>query len=51
MGPPRADSAKVERSIHNLLKRARVLSQAKNGASQNSFAEVGEHKINGGGDA
>ena len=50
-GAAEADFAKVERSIHNLLKRARVLSQAKNGAPQNSFAEVGEHEINGGGDA
>lgn len=50
-GAAEADFSRIERSIHNLLRRARVLSQAKNGAPQSSFAEVGEHEINGGRDA
>ena len=46
-GAAEADFARIERSIHNLLKRARVLSQAKNGAPQSNLAEVGEHEVIG----
>ena len=46
-----ADFARIERSIHNLLRRASILRKAENGASQSSLAEGGEHEINGGCDA
>ena len=47
-GADEADFARIERSIQKLLKRARVLNQAKNGAPQSSLAEAGEHEVNGG---
>ena len=50
-GAAEADFARVERSIHNLLRRAQVLSRAENGGSMSSFSETGEHEINGGRDA
>ena len=50
-GAAEADFARVERSIHNLLKRARVLRQAGNGGPMSSLTETGEHEINGGRDA
>ena len=50
-GAAEADFARIERSIHKLLKRARVLRQAENGALVSRLAEVGEHEINGGHDA
>lgn len=50
-GADEADFARVERSIHNLLKRGRVLSEAKNGAPQSNLADGGEHEVNGSRDA
>lgn len=50
-GTAEVDFARIERSVHSLLKRARVLSQAKKGAPQSSLAEGGEHEANGGRDA
>ncbi|MXY44055.1 MAG: ribonuclease P protein component [Dehalococcoidia bacterium] len=50
-GAAEADFARIERSIHKLLRRARVLRQVENGATASSVTEVGEHEINGGGDA
>lgn len=50
-GAAEADFARIERSVHNLLRRARILRKAENGASQSSLAEGGEHEINGGCDA
>ena len=46
-GADEADFARVERSIQKLLRRARVLRQAKNGASS-SLSEAGEREVNGG---
>ena len=50
-GAAEADFAKIERSIHNLLRRARILRKMEPGASQSSLAEGDEHEINGGCDA
>ena len=50
-GADEADFARIERSIHKLLRRARVLRQAKNGAPMSSLAETGEHEVNGSRDA
>ena len=50
-GAAEADFVRIERSVGKLLKRARVLRRAENGAPQNSFAEVDEHETNGSRDA
>ena len=47
-GADEADFARVERSIQKLLKRARVLRKAENGAPQSSLAEASEREVNGG---
>ena len=50
-GADEADFARIERSIHKLLRRARVLRQAKNGAPMSRLAETGEAVVEGGKDA
>ena len=50
-GATEADFARIERSIHSLLRRARVLRQVENVATPSSVAEVSENEINGGHDA
>jgi ribonuclease P protein component len=50
-GAAEADFARIERSIHNLLRRARILRKARKGAPLSSLAETGEHEVNGSRDA
>ncbi len=47
-GAAEADSARIERSIYNLLRRARVLRQPEDGALISSLAVSGEAKVDGG---
>ena len=46
-GAAEADFARIERSIHKLFRRARVLCQAGNGASVSHLAVSGEAKVDG----
>jgi ribonuclease P protein component len=50
-GAAEADSARIERSIHNLFKRARVLRQEEDGAPLSRLAGRGEEEVDGGHDA
>ena len=50
-GAAEADFTRIERSIHNLFKRARVLRQEEDGAPLSRLAGRGEEEVDGGHDA
>lgn len=50
-GADEADFARIERSVHKLFRRARVLRQTEDGSTMNRLAETGRAKVDGGQDA
>ena len=50
-GAAEADFTRIERSIHNLFKRARVLRQAEDGAPMSRPVRTGETEVDGSHDA